>query len=76
MRYSVNYVRSKAELVLSRAKEALNNKKGDGFVDIAVKILITVVLGGLVLTGLYMLFKNTILPNLSTKLTEMFNYKG
>ncbi len=56
--------------------KALSNNRGEGFVDTAVKILISVVIGGLLLTGLYLLFKDTVLPTLTEKITEMFNFKG
>ena len=56
--------------------KALQNNSGEGFVDTAVKILISVVIGGLLLGGLYLLFKDTVLPTLTQKVTEMFNYSG
>ncbi|MDU7089582.1 MAG: DUF6133 family protein, partial [Clostridium sp.] len=31
---------------------------------------------GLLLAGLYVLFNGNILPNLTKRITEMFNYKG
>ena len=39
-----------------------------------VKILMAVVIGALVLAGLYALFGETILPQLKTRIIEMFNY--
>ena len=59
-----------------RAQAVLACKKGEGFVDTAVKILIAVVIGALVLAGLYLLFNTTILPTLTQKITEMFSYSG
>lgn len=57
-------------------KKFLANKKGEGFVDTAVKILMSVVIGALVLAGLYALFGDTILPTLTSKIQEMFNYSN
>jgi len=57
-------------------KKALISKSGEGFVDTAVKILISVVIGALILAGLYMLFKDTILPTLTERIKEMFDFKG
>lgn len=54
----------------------LARKEGEGFVDTALKILISVVVGALLLAGLYALFKNTILPTLTQKITNLFNYQG
>lgn len=62
--------------MLSKAKKILKSNKGEGFIDTALKILISVVVGGLILSGLYMLFKDTILPTLTEKITEMFNFNG
>jgi hypothetical protein len=59
-----------------RAKAALSGSKAEGFVDTAVKILIAVVIGALVLGGLYLLFSGTILPTLTQRIQEMFNYNG
>ncbi|MCX8172905.1 MAG: DUF6133 family protein [Archaeoglobaceae archaeon] len=55
---------------------AVVNKKAEGFVDSGVKILISVVIGALLLGGLYVLFGDTILPTLTTKITDLFNYAG
>lgn len=51
-------------------------KDGEGFVDTALKILISVVVGALLLAGLYMLFKDTILPTLTQRIKDLFDYKG
>jgi len=42
----------------------------------ALKILISVVVGALLLAGLYMLFKDTILPTLTQRVKELFDYSG
>lgn len=54
----------------------LMEESGEGYVDTGVKILIAVVLGGLLLAGLYALFSTTIMPTLTQRITEMFNYTG
>lgn len=40
----------------------------------AIKILISVVIGALVLSGLYALFGETVLPTLKERIVDMFNY--
>ena len=42
----------------------------------AIKILISVVVGALLLAGLYMLFNDTILPTLTDRIKNLFDYKG
>ena len=54
----------------------LAQKSGEGFVDTAFKILISVVIGALLLAGLYTLFKDTVLPTLTEKVRTLFNYQG
>ncbi len=44
--------------------------------DTAVKILMAVVIGALVLAGLYALFGDTVLPTLVRRIQDMFNYSG
>lgn len=59
-----------------KLKQVVSNRRGEGFVDTAVKILMSVVIGALVLAGLYLLFGDTILPTLKQRIQEMFNYRG
>ena len=61
--------------IATRAKTALTNNRGEGYVDTGVKILIAVVIGALLLAGLYTLFNTTIMPTVTTKVTELFNYQ-
>ncbi|MCG4746440.1 DUF6133 family protein [Enterocloster aldenensis] len=56
--------------------DTLTRRSGEGFVDTALKILISVVVGALLLAGLYMLFKDTILPTLTQRIKDLFDYKG
>mgnify|MGYP006903497806 CR=1 FL=1 len=62
--------------IATRAKTALANNRGEGYVDTGVKILIAVVIGALLLAGLYTLFNTTIMPTVTTKVTELFSYNG
>lgn len=59
-----------------QTKYKLTEKTGEGYVDTAVKILLCVVLGALLLAGLYALFNDTVLPTLTRRIQEMFNYAG
>lgn len=52
------------------------NKKGEAYVDTGVKILIAVVIGALLLALLYALFNDTIMPSVTEKVEELFNYAG
>lgn len=66
----------KLQQMKMRASVILCTQSGEGFVDTALKILISVVVGALLLAGLYMLFNDTILPTLTQRIKDLFNYKG
>lgn len=69
-----NKIRAKLTLKYLTAKTLLCSQRGEGFVDTAIKILMAVVIGALILAGLYALFGETILPTLKQRITNMFNY--
>ncbi|WP_432766947.1 DUF6133 family protein [Thermoclostridium caenicola] len=54
----------------------LSSNCGEGYIDTAIKILLAVVIGALLLAGLYALFGETVLPTLTQRIKEMFNYGG
>jgi hypothetical protein len=72
----VKNILNKIKRFAIRVKNAVVNKKAEGFVDSGVKILIAVVIGALLLAGLYSLFGDTIMPNLQDKIEDLFNYGG
>ena len=69
-------LKNKANSAVISAKTAIDNKKAEGYIDTGVKIIIGVVIGGVILAGLYTLFNSTIIPTLSEKITTMFSYSG
>ena len=69
-------IRNKANSMAISAKTALESKSGEGYIDTGVKIIIGVVIGGVLLAGLYALFNTTIIPTLTSKIQSMFNYAG
>ena len=69
-------IRNKLGTIAVKAQTAIANKKAEGYVDSGVKILIAVVIGALLLGGLYTLFNSTILPTVTNKITSLFSYSG
>ena len=59
-----------------KAKTAIESKAAEMYVDKGVGIIIAVVVGAAILAGVYALFKTTILPSMTTKVGEMWNYAG
>ena len=76
MKKFFNSIRNKVNSIAISTKTALTSKVGEGYIDTGVKIIIGVVVGGVILAGLYALFNTTIIPNLTTKIGNMFNYSG
>ena len=68
--------KEKINSVCTRVAVAVSNHKAEGYVDSGVKILIAVVIGALLLAGLYTLFGDTIMPTVTKKVQDLFNYKG
>lgn len=60
----------------AKVAEVLQNKRGEGYTDTAIKIIISVVIGGLLLAGLYLLFNGTVIPQMTNKISGFFSYSG
>ena len=86
-----NKFMSKVKAICKKAKDSLEAKTAvmkanahttfdgtvaEAYVDTGVKILIAVVIGALLLAGLYVLFNTTIMPTVTTKIQGLFNYAG
>ena len=69
-------IKNKANSLAVSAKTTLANAKAEGYIDTGVKIIIGVVVGAVILAGLYALFDNVILPTLETRIDGMFDYAG
>lgn len=76
MKILINSIKGKSLKIAVRTKLILMDKRGEGFVDSAIKILISVVIGALLLAGLYALFGDMIMPQLRDRIQDMFNYSG
>ena len=76
MKKFFNKVQSKANALAIRAKFTLDNARAEGYIDTGVKIIIGVVVGAVILGGLYALFDGVILPTLETRIDGMFDFAG
>lgn len=76
MKRLVNKVNDNLTKKTVMVQNLLCSQRGEGFVDTAIKILMAVVIGALVLGGLYALFGETVLPTLKQRIQDMFNYGG
>lgn len=76
MKKLIKSIKNKCNSAIISARTAIESTSGEGYIDTGVKIIIGVVIGGVILAGLYLLFNGTIIPTLTTKIGEMFNYGG
>ena len=76
MKKLINSIKNKFNKAVISAKTAIESTSGEGYIDTGVKIIIGVVIGGVLLAGLYALFNTTIIPTLTSKIAQMFNYAG
>lgn len=70
------FVSAKETEIVAKAHTVLDGTVAEAYVDTGVKILIAVVIGALLLGGLYALFNSTIMPTVTAKIQELFNYAG
>lgn len=76
MRNFFKNTRAKIQAKIVRAAVLMQKKRGENFVDSGIKILIAVVIGALLLGGLYALFGDTIMPTVTEKVEDMFDFNG
>ena len=72
MSNTVKTMTCKAHCAMTRARARLSAP----LCSTPIKILIAVVLGALLLAGLYTLFGDTVLPTVTERVEEMFDYNG
>lgn len=56
---------------IHKYKTVLSEIKGEGYIDTAVLMVVAVVIGALLLSGLYALFNSVILPGLTDRIQNM-----
>ena len=76
MKKFINTIKNKCNSAIISAKTAITNTTAEGYIDTGVKIIIGVVIGGVILAGLYTLFSGIVDTTLPAKINELFNYAG
>ena len=61
---------------IAKVKMLLKGNGAKGYVDTAIKLIIAVVIGALLLGGLYYLFNSILLPGLAEYIQDMFGSPG
>ena len=76
MKKFFNSIKNKLGKAFATVKATVESTTGEGYIDTGVKIIIGVVVGGVIIAGLYALFNTTIIPTLTEKISGMFDYAG
>ena len=56
-----------------RVRTAVSNERGDFYISDAVKIIIAVVLGALLLAAITLIFNSTVIPKITEAITGLFS---
>ncbi|MCM1192529.1 MAG: DUF6133 family protein [Lachnospiraceae bacterium] len=73
MKKLTNYIHHKADRLVCRTRAALSNQRGDFYISDAVKIIIAVVLGALLLAALTAIFNGTVIPKITQAINDLFS---
>lgn len=73
MRKITNCICNKANHFINRARMAVSNQRGDFYISDAVKIIIAVVLGALLLAALTAIFNGTVIPKITQAINDLFS---
>ncbi|MBP1737668.1 MAG: hypothetical protein H6Q60_1549 [Oscillospiraceae bacterium] len=65
-------IHNQADRFVLRAHLAVSNQRGDFYISDAVKIIIAVVLGALLLAALTLIFDDTVIPRITDEIEELF----
>lgn len=66
-------IRSGVNALAIRSHMALPNQRGDFYISDAVKIIIAVVLGALLLAALTLIFNDTVIPRITREIEGLFS---
>ena len=73
MRKFTTRIYTKANYLLKQGRMAWSNQRGDFYISDAVKIIIAVVLGALLLAALTLIFNDTVIPRITEEIESLFS---
>ena len=72
MKKTMKQLHNKTYQLINRSRLALSNQRGDFSISDAVKIIIAVVLGALLLAALTLIFNDTVIPRITKEIESLF----
>lgn len=68
----IRFLNRKATALSVKAQTAVANERGDFYISDAVKVIIAVVLGALLLAAITLLFNDTVIPRITREIQNLF----
>jgi len=68
----INTIRCKILGFNRRIHSAVSNQRGDFYISDAVKVIIAVVLGALLLAAITLIFNSTVIPRITQEIESLF----
>lgn len=72
MRRIFAMAKNKADALVLRAYAAVQNQRGDFYISDAVRVIIAVVLGALLLAAITLIFNDTVIPGITQAIRDLF----
>jgi len=69
----LNFMRGKASALTAKARAAVSNDRGDFYISDAVRVIIAVVLGALLLAAITLIFNGTVIPKITEVINSLFS---
>ena len=69
----INFWRGKVAALHTKVRTAVSNHRGDFYISDAVKVIIAVVLGGLLLAAITLIFNGTVIPRITQAIQDLFS---
>jgi len=68
----IRFLNRKATALSVKAQTAATNERGDFYISDAVKVIIAVVLGALLLAAITLIFNDTVIPHITREIQDLF----
>ena len=73
MKKFFNKAKSRAGALALRICTAVHNQRGDFYISDAVRVIIAVVLGALLLAAITLIFNDTVIPGITDAIRDLFS---
>jgi len=67
----INLMRGGAAAFASKIRRVVSNQRGDFYISDAVKVIIAVVLGALLLAAITLIFNGTVIPQITSEIQDL-----